>query len=55
MKSGQKGVPVWKQILSSLFSWQTALTTGIMLLVMYGDELVDWVKGCSAPKTESTP
>ena len=27
VKSGQKGVPVWKQILSSLFSWQTALTT----------------------------
>lgn len=45
VKSGQKGVPVWKQILSSLFSWQTALTTGIMLLVMYGDEIVDWVAG----------
>lgn len=45
VKSGQKGVPVWKQILSSLFSWQTALTTGIMLLVMYGDEITDWVAG----------
>ena len=44
VKSGQKGVPVWKQILSSLFSWQTALTTGIMLLVMYGDEIVNWAK-----------
>ena len=44
VKAGQKGVPVWRQILSSLFSWQTALTTGIMLLVMYGDEIVDWVK-----------
>ncbi|MDO4158875.1 MAG: viral A-type inclusion protein [Prevotellaceae bacterium] len=42
--AGQKGTPVWKQILSSLFSWQTALTTGIMLLVMYGDEIVNWVK-----------
>ena len=41
VKAGQKGVPVWRQILSSLFSWQTALTTGIMLLVMYGDEIVD--------------
>lgn len=50
VKSGQKGVPVWKQILSSLFSWQTALTTGIMLLVMYGDELVDWVKGLFSAK-----
>ena len=43
--SGQKATPVWKQVLSSLFSWQTALTTGIMLLVMYGDEIVDWVAG----------
>ena len=43
IKTGQKGTPVWKQILSSLFSWQTALTTGIMLLVMYGDEIADWI------------
>ena len=42
-QAGQKAPPVWKQILSSLFSWQTALTTGIMLLIMYGDEFVDWV------------
>ena len=50
VKAGQKGVPVWRQILSSLFSWQTALTTGIMLLVMYGDEIVDWVKGLFSAK-----
>lgn len=43
VKSGQKAVPVWKQILKSLFSWQTALTTGIMLLVMYGKEVGNWV------------
>ena len=43
-KSGKKGIPVWKQVLSSLFSWQTAFTTGIMLLVMYGDEFVAWTK-----------
>ena len=42
IKTGQKATPVWKQILSSLFSWQTAITTGIMLLVMYGDEIVEW-------------
>ena len=41
--SGQKGVPVWKQILSSIVSWQTALTVGIMLLVTYGDEIANWV------------
>lgn len=43
VKSGQKAVPVWKQILKSLFSWQTAMTTGIMLLVMYGKEIGNWV------------
>lgn len=42
--AGGKGIPVWRQILKSLFSWQTALTTGIMLLVMYGDEIVAWAK-----------
>ena len=41
--AGGKGIPVWRQILKSLFSWQTALTTAIMLLVMYGDEIIDWV------------
>ena len=50
IKTGQKGVPVWKQILSSLFSWQTALTTGIMLLVMYGDEIIEWTKGLFTAK-----
>lgn len=50
IKTGQKGTPVWKQILSSLFSWQTALTTGIMLLVMYGDEIIEWTKGLFGAK-----
>ena len=50
MKAGQKGTPVWKQVLSSLFSWQTALTTGIMLLVMYGDEIVAWTKDLFSAK-----
>ena len=49
-KSGQKGTPVWKQVLSSLFSWQTAMTTGIMLLVMYGDEIWDWTKNLFSAK-----
>ena len=42
--SGQKGVPVWKQVLSSIVSWQTALIVGIMLLITYGDEIGNWVK-----------
>ena len=49
-KSGKKGTPVWKQVLSSLFSWQTAMTTCIMLLVMYGDEIWDWTKDLFSAK-----
>lgn len=49
--SGQKGVPVWKQVVKSLFSWQTALTTGIMLLVMYGKDIVKWAKELFVGKT----
>ncbi len=41
--SGEKAVPVWKQVVSSIFSWQSALTVGITLLTLYGDKLVDWV------------
>lgn len=42
-KSGQSATPVWKQVASSLFSWQTALTVGITLLTLYGDRLVKWI------------
>lgn len=41
--SGQKGVPVWRQVLSSLLSWQTALAVGITLMVAYGKEIGNWV------------
>ena len=44
-KAGQKATPVWRQVLSSVFSWQTAMTTAIMLLVMYGKEITEWVGG----------
>ena len=42
-KSGQSATPVWKQVVSSLLSWQTALTVGITLLTLYGDKIVGWV------------
>lgn len=41
--SGQKGVPVWRQVLSSLLSWRTALAVGITLTVAYGKEIGNWV------------
>jgi hypothetical protein len=42
-KSGQKATPVWKQVISSIFSWQTALVAGITVLTLYGQELVNWI------------
>lgn len=44
-KSGQTATPVWKQVVSSIVSWQTALTVGITLLTLYGDKLVKWISG----------
>lgn len=43
-KAGKKATPVWKQVLSSLFSWQTALAALITLSVIYGKEIGGWVK-----------
>ena len=42
-KSGQTATPVFKQVLSSLLSWQTALVVGITLLSSYGGEITKWV------------
>lgn len=44
-KSGQTATPVWKQVVSSIVSWQTALTVGVTLLTLYGDKLVKWISG----------
>jgi hypothetical protein len=41
---GQKATPVWKQILASITSWQTALVVGITLLVAYGEDIVEWAR-----------
>jgi len=42
-QSGQAATPVWKQVLSSLLSWQTALIVGITVLVAYSREIGEWV------------
>lgn len=41
-------ISVGKQLLSSLFSWQTAMILGITLLTMYGDKIIDWVSNAFA-------
>lgn len=42
--SGQKGVPVWKQLASSIFSWQTALVAAISLGIVFGKDIANWIK-----------
>lgn len=42
--AGQKATPVWKQMLSALFSWQTAIAAATTLVVVYGKEIGNFVK-----------
>lgn len=37
--AGQKATPVWRQLLKSLFSWQTFMAAAITLTVVYGKEI----------------
>lgn len=43
--AGKKATPIWKQLLTSLFSWQTAMAAAITLTVVYSKEIGEWVKG----------
>lgn len=50
--SGQKGVPVWKQLGKALLSPQTALIALISLGIVYGKEIGNWVKNLGKAKKE---
>lgn len=39
-----KVAPVWKQLISSIFSWQTALVVAITMLAVYGKDIIEWTK-----------
>ena len=41
---GKATIPVFRQVISSILSWQTALAVGITLLTAYGKEIGTWVK-----------
>ena len=43
-KAGETTVPVWKQMLKSIGSWQTMLVVGITLLTAYGKEIGQFFK-----------
>lgn len=49
-KAGQQATPVWKQVLGSIVSWQTALVVGITLLSVYGKEIIEWTKSLFGAK-----
>lgn len=41
--AGQAAVPVWKQLLTSLVSWQTAIVVVTTLLATYGKDIIAFV------------
>lgn len=45
VSTGQKATPVWKQVISNLFSWQTALVAGVTALTLFAPKIVEWVDG----------
>lgn len=50
-KAGQTFTPVWKQIASSIFSWQTLLVACVTVLTLYGKEITNWVASLFKGKT----
>nr|DAM73895.1 MAG TPA: tail tape measure protein [Caudoviricetes sp.] len=47
---GKKGIPVWRQLISSVFSWQTALVVGITVITAYGKEISNFFKSLFGAK-----
>lgn len=50
--SGEKSVPLWKQLRGALFSWQTGLVTAITLIVVFYKDFANWMKTISNGKKE---
>jgi hypothetical protein len=42
--SGEKSVPVWKQVAKGIFSWQTLLSVGVSLLTVYGAKIFQLIR-----------
>ena len=53
--SGKKGIPIWKQVASSLFSWQSALIVGITLLTTHEDKVGEWITSLFKAKDGIAP
>lgn len=56
-KDAQPTVPVWKQVTSAIFNWQTALVVGLTLVTMYWKDISKFFKelftGAKAAKSVS--
>lgn len=39
----QKAVPVWRQLISSIFSWQTAIVAAVTILTLFGAKIVEGI------------
>lgn len=43
--SGQAAIPIWTSLSAAIFSWQTALSLGIVVLTAFGPKLVEMIIG----------
>lgn len=50
--SGQKSVPVWKQLGGALISWQTILVAAISLGIVFGRQIGEWISNLGKAKKE---
>lgn len=50
VKSGQSAIPIYKQIVAGILSWQTLLIIGISLLSKYGKAVLEWVSALVSGK-----
>ena len=44
-KEGKAIVPVWKQVVKSLFSFNTVMVAVVSVLSLFGDEIIDFIAG----------
>lgn len=51
-KSNEKTVPIWKTLISSIFSWQGAIVAAISVLSIYGKDIWEWIKSLGKAKEE---
>ncbi|SHG04634.1 hypothetical protein [Dysgonomonas macrotermitis] len=51
--AGQRATPVWRQVVSSIFSWQTALVALLTVFTLFGKDIVSWIGGLFNARKEN--